>query len=158
MASTMAKAQDGKATSERKTFSLTTQVSTRIEAAPEIVWKLLTTAPDFTRWNSTVTSLEGTIGVGEKIKLKSYLDAKRTFKITVKVMEPHTKMIWGDGGGTRTFTLKQEGNEVVFHMHEKMGGLMFPLYAGQLPPFEESFERFAADLKKEAELIQRTNH
>lgn len=30
---------------------------------------------------------------------------------------------------------------------------MFPLYGGMIPPFDASFEQFAKDLKKEAEII-----
>jgi hypothetical protein len=31
---------------------------------------------------------------------------------------------------------------------------MFPLYAGAIPSFDASFDAFAADLKKEAELVE----
>jgi hypothetical protein len=41
-------------------------------------------------------------------------------------------------------------------MTEKIGGLMFPMYAKYIPSFDESFEQFAADLKKEAEIINQT--
>ena len=41
-------------------------------------------------------------------------------------------------------------------MVEKIGGLMFPLFASQIPSFDESFEQFTADLKKEAEMIFNT--
>lgn len=64
-------------------------------------------------------------------------------------------MVWGDGQGNREFTLTPEGNNTVrFSMSEKMGSAMFPLYAKYIPPFDESFEQFAADLKREAEAIQ----
>lgn len=36
-------------------------------------------------------------------------------------------------------------------MKEKIGGPLFPLFAKMIPPFNESFEKFANDLKKEAE-------
>jgi hypothetical protein len=39
-------------------------------------------------------------------------------------------------------------------MTEKIGGPLFPLFAGSIPSFDEVFERYAADLKKEAEAIQ----
>jgi hypothetical protein len=41
-------------------------------------------------------------------------------------------------------------------MTEKIGGPLFPLFAGAIPSFDEVFERYAADLKKEAESIQRS--
>ena len=38
-------------------------------------------------------------------------------------------------------------------MTEKIGGLMFPMYAKMIPSFDQSFEQFASDLKKESETI-----
>ena len=61
----------------------------------------------------------------------------------------------GDGQGSRVYSLADKGNGMVtFSMNEKLGGLMFPMYAKYIPPFDESFEKFAADLKKEAERMQ----
>jgi hypothetical protein len=34
-----------------------------------------------------------------------------------------------------------------------MGGLLFPLFSRMIPPFDEAFEQFTADLKIEAETI-----
>jgi len=145
-----------KANTIKKTFSRETTVSINIDADASIVWTLLTNASDFPRWNSTVVSLEGEIKLGEKIQLKSTLDEKRTFKLKVKELEPEKKMVWGDGKGNRVYTITKNGNGVTFTMTEKIGGLMFPLYAKYIPPFNESFEQFAADLKKEAETISKT--
>ena len=36
-------------------------------------------------------------------------------------------------------------------MTEKIGKPLFPLFAKMIPAFDESFEKFANDLKKEAE-------
>lgn len=155
MARTTAMAQNGKATTERKTFSRETKVSTSIKADPAIVWKLLTNAADFPRWNTTVISIEGKIAEGEKIRLKSTLDPKRTFKLKVKKIDNQKLLEWGDGQGRRIYTLANNGDGTVqFSMDEKIGGFMFPMYAKHIPPFDRSFEQFAADLKKEAEAIQ----
>jgi uncharacterized protein YndB with AHSA1/START domain len=152
---TFSNAQNGKATTVKTTFSRETSVSIDIKADPAIIWALLTNTSDYPRWNSTVTSIEGKIALGEKIKLKSTLDAKRTFKLKVKEFVPESRLVWGDGQGTRVYTLKNNGNGIVtFSMVEKIGGLMFPMYASYIPPFDQSFEQFAADLKKEAEMIQ----
>ena len=144
----------GKATTVKTTFHRETFVSIDIKADAAIVWALLTKAPDYPRWNSTITLLEGHIALGEKIKLKSILDAKRTFKLIVKEFEADTRLVWSDGQGTRVYTIKKTGNgSVTFFMDEKIGGLMFPLYAKMIPPFDQSFEQFASDLKKESEAI-----
>jgi hypothetical protein len=101
-----------------------------------------------------VVSIDGKIAPGEKINLKSRLDPKRTFKLKVKMFDPNKTLAWGDGMGTRIYSLISKNNGVVkFSMNEKIGGPMFPLFAKMIPPFDESFDQFASDLKKEAENI-----
>lgn len=145
--------QNGKATTLKTTFSRETSVAIEIKADAAIVWALLTKASDYPRWNSTITSIEGNIAPGEKIKLKSKLDAKRTFTLTIKEFEPQKRLVWGDGQGNRIYILNKTANGVLFSMTEKIGGFMFPLYGGMIPSFDQSFEQFAADLKKESETI-----
>ena len=149
--------RDGKAITTKKTFSRETSISTTIFADPAIVWALLTHASDIPRWNSTVTSMKGEIREGGTVELKSILDEKRTFKLKVKEFVPEKRLVWGDSMGTRVYTIdKVKAGEVRFTMSEKIGGPLFPLFAGAIPSFDETFERYAADLKKEAETIQRS--
>ena len=152
-------AQNGKATTTKKTFSRQTVVSIDINAEPAIIWQLLTNASDMPRWNSTITSLEGEIKLGNKIRLMSYLDEKRVFKLKIREFDPEKKMAWGDGMGTRYFILSpNKDGSLKFTMDEKIGGVMFPLFAKMIPDFDESFEKFAADLKAEAERISKVNN
>jgi hypothetical protein len=152
-------ARQGKARTTKSTFSRETAVSTDIQADQGIVWALLTNGADYPRWNSTVVSLRGEIKAGETIELKSVLDENRTFKLKVKEMKPQSRLVWGDSQGNRVYTIeKVDGGRVRFTMAEKIGGLMFPLFARYIPPFDETFEQFAADLKKEAETIQRSKN
>ncbi|MGB1032505.1 MAG: SRPBCC family protein [Flavobacteriales bacterium] len=144
-------AQDGKALTVKKTFSRSTTVSIQIDAAPEVVWALLTNAENFPMWNSTVISIDGKIELGEKIKLIAAIAPDRTFKIKIKDMQPHQSMVWGDSMGKRTFTLESKNGGTYFTMYEKIGNPMFPLFANKIPDFDEAFEQYAADLKKAAE-------
>lgn len=154
---TTPKTREGKATTTKKTFSRETSVSTTIHADAAIVWALLTHAADFPRWNSTVTSMKGEIREGGTVELKSILDEKRTFKLKVKEFVPEKRLVWSDATGTRVYTIDKVGaGEVRFTMSERIGGPLFPLFAGSIPSFDETFERYAADLKKEAEAIQRS--
>jgi uncharacterized protein YndB with AHSA1/START domain len=144
--------QAGRANTVRKTFSRETSVSIRIRSTPAIVWGLLTGAADFPRWNSTVVSIQGEIREGGKIVIISTLDEKRSFKLKIKEFVPDKRLVWGDGLGSRVFTIdKGSGEGVMFTMTEAIGGPFFPLFAKYIPDFDESFERFASDLKKEAE-------
>jgi uncharacterized protein YndB with AHSA1/START domain len=147
----------GKAVTTKKTFSRETTVSIDIQADRSIIWALLTNSDDFPRWNSTVITIVGTIAKDEKIVLKAKLDPKRAFKLKVKEFEAEQRMVWGDAMGNRVFTLKSIGSNLTnFTMSEKIGGPLFPLFAKMIPPFDETFEQYAKDLKNEAELISNT--
>jgi len=151
MSSISTMAQNGKASTIKKTFNRTTTISQSINADASIIWSLLTNASKYPSWNSTIVSIEGKIKQGEKIKLKSTLDTNRTFKLKVKEFIPNQKLVWGDAMGKRTYSLQNNGNTTLFTMTEKIGGFMFPLFANKIPPFDASFEQFTEDLKKEAE-------
>src|SRR5215218_9611884 len=82
-----------------------------IAAAPDRVWALLTDAAAYPSWNPTVVKIDGTIAVGQKIRLVSTLDPKRTFKLAVAEAEAPRRMVWSSGmplglfTGRRTYTL-----------------------------------------------------
>ncbi|MGB0862724.1 MAG: SRPBCC domain-containing protein [Saprospiraceae bacterium] len=143
--------QNGVASTTKKTFSRTTSISQTIQAKPSVIWSLITNASDFSRWNSTVISIEGEIKQGQKIALKSTLDESRTFKLKVKEVIPNQKLVWGDAMGKRIFRLEQDGSSTIFSMTETIGGPIFPLFASKIPSFDASFEQFVADLKQESE-------
>ncbi len=148
---------NGKAVTIKKNFSRETAISIDIQADKSIIWALLTNASDYPRWNSTVLSIDGTITKDGKIQLKSTLDPKRVFKLSVKEFEPDNRLVWGDAMGKRIYTLNSLGKGLTnFSMNEKIGGPIFPLFAKMIPPFDKSFEQFAGDLKKEAEIISNT--
>jgi uncharacterized protein YndB with AHSA1/START domain len=146
-----------KAQTIRTTFSRETSVSVEIDTDVSILWALLTNATDYPRWNSTIISIEGEISAGSKIRLKSTLDTRRTFQLKITSWEPEKQLGWGDGKGERIFTIRKTADKALhFTMTEKIGGLMFPLYARYIPPFDQAFEQFAKDLKTEAEIISQS--
>jgi uncharacterized protein YndB with AHSA1/START domain len=143
---------DGQAKTTKKLFSRQTTIALDIAAPAEKIWSLLTDADRFTSWNTTVLELSGRIAPGERILLRSSLAPERTFKLQVKEYEPPTRLSWGDAMGTRVYSLtsnSQGGTR--FTMSEKVGGPFFPLFARMIPPFDESFNQFARDLKSAAE-------
>src|SRR6516165_7567554 len=106
---------DPRATKSASTFRQTCSVLCEIRAKPEAIWALLTDAARFPSWNTTVTSLEGEIAVGQRLALRVTLDPKRTFKPRVTRLEPAREMVWSDGfapmfKGVRTFTLRATGD------------------------------------------------
>ncbi|MFL5536032.1 MAG: SRPBCC family protein [Gemmatimonadales bacterium] len=54
-------------TQSRSTFSLRCRVEIHVKATPDEVWDLLVEAPEYHRWNSTVTRIDGQIREGERL-------------------------------------------------------------------------------------------
>lgn len=137
-------------------FRMACSITATIDAKPETVWQLLTDAAGFPRWNSTVTSIDGSIAEGQTLKLKVSAAGERVFKPKVSQVQPNRGMVWSDGmapvfKGVRTFTLTPRGTATEFSMIEEFSGLMLPLIKGSLPDFAPVFEAYAADLKQAAE-------
>lgn len=148
--------QDPRTSETRTVFSLACRVEAHIRAKPERVWNLLTDAKDFPRWNSTVTAIEGQIREGEKLRLH-VPGTDRTFTPKVSGVVPSQRMTWTGGfaplfQGIRTFELKaRPDGSTDFSMEERFSGLLLPLVKKSLPDFRPIFERYALDLKREAE-------
>jgi uncharacterized protein YndB with AHSA1/START domain len=143
---------NGQAITIKRLFSRQTTVEIDIAAQPEAIWTLLTDADGFKSWNGTIVELSGRIAPGEKIRLRSTLAPEREFKLKVREFEPYRRLSWGDSMGKRVYTLTPNSNGGTrFAMTETIGGPVFPLFARLIPPFDESFNRFAADLKSAAE-------
>lgn len=138
------------------TFRMECGVRCTIAAPRETIWTLLTNAKDFPRWNSTVSSIDGEIAMGNKLALRVPV-SERTFTPKVRELVPNERMVWGDGmapmfKGERTFTLTaREDGGTDFSMVEVFSGLMLPMIKGSLPDFVPIFEQYARDLKREAE-------
>ncbi|MBK6514550.1 MAG: SRPBCC domain-containing protein [Polyangiaceae bacterium] len=144
------------ATQTSSTFRSECSIRCKIAAPPAGVWALLTDARGFPRWNSTVTSIDGDIALGNKLALRVPA-SERTFTPKVVELVPERRMVWADGmapmfKGTRTFTLEaQADGTTLFTMTEVFAGVMLPMIRGSLPDFGPIFEKYADDLRCEAE-------
>jgi hypothetical protein len=131
------------------------ELNIRTAAAP--IWNLLTDAKDFPRWNSTVTKVEGQIREGGRLRLH-VPGTQRTFTPRVSGVVPDERMTWTGGffplfKGVRTFELRpRDDGSTDFVMQERFSGLMLPFVRGSMPDFGPVFERYANDLKREAEV------
>jgi hypothetical protein len=131
--------------------------SIMIRARPEAIWALLVDAAVYPQWNSTVDKIEGRIAAGAKVTVHAKA-AGRAFPLRVSEFVPPQRMIWTGGmplglfTGRRTFTLTPAaGGEVAFAMREEFGGLLAPMITRSIPDLQPMFDRFAADLKRQAE-------
>ena len=149
------------ATKTRTTFKQSCTVSIDIDAGPSEVWALLTDAPGFPRWNTTVTSIDGTIALGARLQIKVPI-SPRTFKVKVTTFDAPNRLVWADGQapmfrGVRTYVLEPRGGGTRFTMTETFAGLMLPMIRKTLPDFGPVFDQYAADLKREAEQVRARN-
>ena len=128
-----------------------------IEAAPATIWAILTDAPSYSRWDSGVISVDGRIAPGEKLRLVSEANPKRTFSLKVTEFRPGERMTW-EGGmplglfrGVRTFSLSPQGNGTRFTVREQYTGALLPMIWRTMPDLGPSFQKFATGLKQRAE-------
>ena len=139
-------------------MAMSYSASRTIDADPEKVFALLTDAKSYASWNPAVLSLAGTIAPGEKIRLVSVVNPKRTFTLTVTEVDCPSRMVWADGmplglfKGVRTYSLRPvAGGRTEFTMAEVFSGPLAPLITKAIPDMTESFEMFADGLKSAAE-------
>ena len=146
-------------TQSRGTFSMTCGVSLNIRAPAATIWNLLTDANGFPRWNSTVTRVEGQIREGERLQLH-VPGTERTFTPRVSDVVPDERMTWTGGfspvfKGVRTFELRRcDDGSTEFRMEERFSGVILPFVKRSMPDFGPVFERYANDLKQEAERLR----
>jgi hypothetical protein len=146
---------DGKAKKARTADALDYAVATRIAAPPDVVWKLLADVGAQKEWNSTLTSIEGNVALGSRVKMTTKLGGDRVFDLAVTTFEAPSKMVWEDGNkmfmGVRTYSVTADGDGSIFAMNETLSGRMLAMIEPSMPDFGPSFETYAADLKKAAE-------
>ena len=149
--------QDGKAITRRTTFRLAVAVTKSIGAPATTVWKLLTDLPAQAKWNSTLTSIEGKIALGERVSFKVPVAPGQTFSPRVIVYDEPKSMVWRLNRwpllvSDRTYRLTPGPHgSTELSLDEVFQGVLLPLIAKSLPDFGAMFERTATDLKAAAE-------
>jgi uncharacterized protein YndB with AHSA1/START domain len=105
---------NGRANKTRSAFRLEYSAGINTQAKPGRVWALMTNAEGFSRWNSTVKSIEGKIAPGQTIKLIATTAPERTFNLHVIEFVPEKRMVWSDGNpmfkGVRTYAVSAKGD------------------------------------------------
>jgi hypothetical protein len=135
------------------------QSSISIHSSADRIWAILTDAPAYPTWNTTVDRVEGRIAAGETVTVHAKISPGRAFPVKVTEFIPGTKMVWTGGmplglfKGVRTFTLDPRGDGTVeFRMAEVYGGPLAGLIGRTIPDLQPAFDEFAAALKARAEM------
>jgi hypothetical protein len=134
------------------------EATAKIDADPQTIWTILTDGASYTDWDSGVVSLDGTIALGERLKVVSEANPGRAFAVRVTELEPGRSMRWSGGmplglfKGERTFTLTPDGDASTdFRMREQYTGPLAGLIFRSIPDLGPSFTKFARGLKAQAE-------
>ena len=132
--------------------------NTKIQASPEAVWRILTDAPAYPGWNTTVSRVDGRIALGEKVTVHAKLAPSRAFPVKVVAFDAPRRMVWSGGmplglfKGERIFELRpMAAGNVEFAMREDYTGWLAPLITKSIPDLQPAFNEFAACLKARAE-------
>ena len=132
--------------------------SIQIESSAENVWNILTDAPSWIQWNTTIDKIEGEINLGNKVTVFAKASPGRAFPLRVTEFVPHKLMVWAGGmplglfTGKRAYSIRMiNQNAVEFSMIEEFTGLMAPLITRSIPDLQPSFDEFAKCLKTYAE-------
>ena len=75
---------------------MTVESETEIDADPEAVWDVLTTVDAYEEWNPLVTSVEGSMGADEQLRVTFDPPGGRsvTLRARVTVFEPEGRIVW----------------------------------------------------------------
>ena len=129
-----------------------------IRATPDAVWQVLTDAPAYPSWNTTVTRVDGTIAQGGKVTVHAKVAPGRAFPVKGTAWDAPRRMVWSGGmplglfKGERVFELRPKAEaSVEFSMREDYSGLLAPLITKSIPDLQPAFDEFAACLKARVE-------
>ncbi len=130
---------------------------TKIDAAPDTVWRIVTATEKWPEWDPYCDRIEGSVGLGNKLKAYSKLSPGRAFGLKVTELVENERMTWSGGmpfglfKGVRTFSLEPKGDGTEFVLHEAFSGPMLGMIKGSIPDMTEAFEAFVNGLKERAE-------
>lgn len=129
-----------------------------IDATPEAVWSVLGDVTGWPAWDSGVSSVDGTLALGEKLTIAVAANPGRAFPLKVSELDPPRRMVWTGGmplglfTGTRTYTVEALPEERCrFRMTERFSGPLAGLITKRIPDLQPSFDQFSAGLKATVE-------
>src|SRR6516164_1378085 len=109
------------------------EATSTIAASAEAVWAVLSDGAAWPSWDSGVDAVEGSIEMGETIKIRSQAAPGRAFPVKVTRFEPPAHLRFSGGmplglfRGVRTYEVAPEaGGRSRFSMREEYTGPLLP--------------------------------
>ena len=142
------------------------QLETQIEIAVPVerVWSLLIDFPSYPRWNPFIRSIEGTVEVGQPLKvfIQPPGASGMRFRPTVLAVQPNSELRWkgkfllpGLFDGEHYFKLEAKpGGGLTFRQGETFSGILVLLFRRSLDgATKQGFVAMNEALKREAEKL-----
>lgn len=136
------------------------EIKTRIDiqATPEKIWEILTAFSEYKHWNPFITTIQGDIAVGNKIKI---IAGGMNFTPRVLIFEKNKELRWmgtlgfrGLFDGEHRFAIKDNQNGTSAFIHEEtFSGLLVGWFAKKLD--SETRTGFTAMNQKLKEIAER---
>ena len=129
-----------------------------IAAPPAAVWSVLADGAAWSGWDSGVDRLDGEIGPGQAITIRSKVAPGRAFPVKVTTFDAPRELVFSGGmplglfTGTRTYRLVPTATGTRFTMREEYSGPLVSMMWRSMPDLAPSFQQFADGLKRQAEL------
>jgi hypothetical protein len=142
----------------------------QIDAAPDVVWRILTDAGGYASWNPEIIGVEGAFALNERIKAKVKVKAGngrlavRAVPMRITAFNPPTsvrpqgRMEWTGGLPFGLFTGKRllsvtrrMGGGTDFRMELKMSGPLLGMILKSVGDRQPEIDSFSAALKARAE-------
>jgi hypothetical protein len=139
--------------------SLDTRID--IDAAPDDVWATLVDVERYREWNPFITSIEGELRVGGRLRVRLQPPGGRgiVMRPVVQAVEARSRFGWLGHllvphafDGAHEFVVEARGRgAATFVQREEFGGLLVPLFGRVLDRTLEGFEAMNAALKARVE-------
>ena len=134
--------------------------TSRIEAAPDQVWPVLTDVAAWPSWNSGVDKVDGEFALGAKLTITVAANPGRAFPVTVKQIDAPRLMVFRGGMplglfvGERTYALTPDREGCLFTMREQYTGLLAGKITKSIPDLNQSFQQFADGLAQQVQQLR----
>jgi hypothetical protein len=139
--------------------------TSHIDAPPEIVWRVITDFDAYPDWNPFITSLEGDVREGARLRATFQLAGHkpRTFRPTVTVVDTGRLLVWVGRlavpklfDAEHCFAVRPLDSGTEFVHTERFRGVLPPLLGGILAATHDAFTRMDAALIARAESRSRS--
>src|SRR3954454_15052060 len=125
------------------------EAQSTVATAPQQVWNVLADGAAWPTWDSGVDAVDGRLGSGKRVTIRSAAAPGRAFPVRVSEWETASRIVLTGGmplglfRGVRSFSLTPGPGGTVFRVREEYTGPLLPVIWRSMPDLAPSFQQFA---------------